>query len=301
MSPAYRLEGWFFRMSSRIRHSGYRRWYRLRHALMAPAYEFQEWFFMMSSRIRHSGSRRWYRLRHVLMAPAYKFREWFFRMSIRIRSGYRDHALQLFGLTILCSVLTAGVLLIGANLGRDSEPGGIFHAPVPTPESPPLPAQRGPLVYTNLLGRYAFTYPRTWTIEEEGAETQLASPDGGTVLSFGSGERLPVGNGGEHPGDQGLLRSLRTIVDPSVLDTAWQQVAGHRSFMVSGTADDPVGRSIRFLLIAIPGERATHTISIMVPAHSTPSQMLPRLERIVASFDILDDEASTEEIALSPV
>ena len=102
---------------------------------------------------------------------------------------------QLFGLTILCSVLTAGVLLIGAYLSRDSEPGGIVHAPVPAPGSPPLPVQRGPVVHTNLLGRYVFTYPRTWTIEEEGAETQLASPDGGTVLSFGSGETLRVGNG----------------------------------------------------------------------------------------------------------
>ena len=267
---------------------------------MAPVYKFQEWFFRMTTQRRESWYRRRYRLRHTLLAPAYEFQEWFLRMSSRIRSGYRDHALQLFGLTILCSVLTAGVLLIGAYLGRDSEPGGIVHAPVPSPESPSLPAQRGPLVHTNLLGRYAFTYPRTWTIEEEGAETQLASPDGGTVLSFDSGETLPVENGGgEHPGEQDLLRSLGTIVDASLLDTAWEQVAGHRSLLVSGTADDPVGRSIRFLVIAIPGERATHTISIMVPEHSAPSRMLPRLERIVASFDILDDEASTEEIALS--
>ena len=268
---------------------------------MSPAYRLEGWFFRMSTRLRESLYLSWYRLWDALMAPVYKFQEWFFRMSSRIRSGYRDHAPQLFGLTILCSVLTAGVLLIGAYLSRDSEPGGIVHAPVPAPGSPPLPVQRGPVVHTNLLGRYVFTYPRTWTIEEEGAETQLASPDGGTVLSFGSGETLRVGNGGgEHPGDQDLLRSLGTIVDPSVLGTDWQLVAGHRSFLVSGTADDPVGRSIRFLVIAIPGERATHTISIMVPGHSVPSRMLPRLERIVASFDILDDdEASTWEIALS--
>jgi hypothetical protein len=70
---------------------------------------------------------------------------------------------------------------------------------------------------------------------------------------------------------------------------------------VSGTADDPLGRSIRFLVIAIPGEQPTHAISIVVPAHSAPSRMLPRLERIVASFDILDNQVSTEEIALFKV
>jgi hypothetical protein len=218
-------------------------------------------------------------------------------MSIHIRSRYRDYALQLFGLTILCSVLTAGVV-IEASLDRNTEPGGIVQVPVPAAGPPPLPAQRGPLVHTNLLGGYAFTYPRTWTVDEEGEETELASPDGETMLSFGSGETLQVGErGGDLPGDQDLLRSLGKIVEPSVLDTAWQQVAGHRAFLVSGTADDPVGRSIRFLVIAIPGEPATHTISIVVPAHSAPSQMLPRLERIVASFDVLDDESSTEETA----
>jgi hypothetical protein len=217
-------------------------------------------------------------------------------MSSRIRYGYRENAPQLFGL-ILCSLLVGAVLLIGASLGRDGEPGGIVHVPAPGP-----PPQGGPLVHTNLVGGYTFTYPPTWTVEEEGAETELASPDGETVLSFGSAETLQVGAGGsEHPGDQDLLRSLGSIAEPSVLGTAWQQVAGHRSFLVSGTAHDPVGRSIRFLVIAIPGERPTHTISIVVPEHSTPSRMLPRLEAIVASFDFLYDEASTEEIALFQV
>jgi len=216
-------------------------------------------------------------------------------MSSRIRYGYRENAPQLFGL-ILCSLFAACGFLIVASLGQHSEP-GIAHAPAPGP--PPVSAPRGPLVHTNLLGGYTFTYPRTWTVEEEGAETKLASPDGGTVLSFGSGATLQVGDGGgEHPGDQELLRSLGSIAEPSVLGSAWQQVAGHRSFLVSGTAHNPVGRSIRFVVIAIPGERPRHTISIVVPAHSAPSRMLPRLERIVASFDILDDLVSTDEIGL---
>ena len=232
------------------------------------------------------------------MSRAPKLDPWFSRMSRRIRYGYRDYAPQVFGL-LVCSLLVAGVLLIEASLGQeDSDPTwGNLHVPVLGPPLPP--GQQGPLVHTNLLGGYAFTYPPTWTVEEEGAETELASPDGETVLSFGSGETLQVGDrGGELPGGHDLLRSLGSIVEPSVLGTAWQRVAGHRSFLVSGTADDRVGRSIRFLVIAIPGEQPTHAISIVVPAHSAPSQMLPRLERIVASFDIFDDEVSTDEIGL---
>lgn len=213
-------------------------------------------------------------------------------MWSRIRYGFRDYAPQLFGLILCADVF----LILILSPGQDSEP-GIAHPPAPG--SPPVSAPRGPLVHTNLLGGYTFTYPRTWTVKEEGAETKLASPDGGTALSFGSGATLQVGDGGGEPaGDQELLRSLGSIGEPSVLGTAWQQVAGHRSLLVSGTAHDPVGRTIRFLVIAIPGDRPTHTISIVVPAHSAPSQMLPRLEPIVASFDILDDEVSTDEIAL---
>jgi hypothetical protein len=258
------------------------------------------WFSRMSRRNRY-GYRRSFQLKRPLASRAPKLEQWVSRMSSRIRYGYRDHAPPLFG-PIVCSLLAAGVLLIAASLGQDIKPGRIVHLPVPAPESHPSPAQRGSLVHTNLLGGYTFTFPRTWTVEDEGAKTELASPDGETVLSFVSGEALQVGDGGsEHPGDQDLLRSLGSIAEPSVLGTAWQQVAGHKSFLVSGTADDSVGRSIRFLVIEIPGERPTHSISIMVPAHMAPSRLLPRLERIVASFDILDDQVSTDEIDLFKV
>jgi hypothetical protein len=80
-----------------------------------------------------------------------------------MRYGYRDHAPQLFGLT-LCSLFVACGLLIGASLGQDSEPGG--NVLVATEGPPPLPAQRGPVVHTNLVGGYAFTYPQTCTVED---------------------------------------------------------------------------------------------------------------------------------------
>jgi hypothetical protein len=296
VSRAPKLDRWFSRMSRRDRY-GYWRSFRLKRAIVSRAPKLDRWFSRMSSRIRY-GYWRSYGLKRAIVSRAPKLDRWFSRMSSRIRYGYRDHAPQLFGL-ILCS-LVAGVLLIWASLDQDSEPGG--NVLVPAPRPPPQPAQGGPLVHTNLVGGYAFTYPRTWTVVELGAETDLASPDGETVLSFGSGETLQLGDGGgEHPGDQDLLRSLGSIAEPTVLGTAWQQVAGHRSLLVSGTADDLVGRSIRFLVIAIPGERPTYAISIVVPAHSAPNRMLPRLERIVASFDILDDGASTDEIALFKV
>jgi len=57
---------------------------------------------------------------------------------------------------------------------------------------------------------------------------------------------------------------------------------------VTGTAMDR-GSRMRFLVISIPGERPTYEISIIVPAGLAPTRMLPRVERIVASFAILSD------------
>ena len=145
-------------------------------------------------------------------------------MWSRIRYGFRDYAPQLFGL-ILC----ADVFLI-LSLGQDSEP-GIAHAPAPGP--PPVSAQRGHLFHTNLLGGYAFTYPRTWTVKEEGVDTELASPDGETVLSFSSGETLHIGHGGgEHPGDQDLLRIPR--LDRRAIGARHRVGAGRRAEVLPG-------------------------------------------------------------------
>jgi hypothetical protein len=218
----------------------------------------------------------------------------FRRVSTRVRYGYRNHAPELFGL-ILCSLFVGCVLVIAGSVGQPGATGGIV--PVPAPRPPLIPAQRGPMIYANLLGGYAFAYPRTWTVAEAGAQTELASPDGETLVSFSSGETLLIGDGGGEPSrGMALLRSFGSIVEPSVLGTAWQQIAGHRSFLASGTADDPVGRSIRFLVIGIPGERPTHAIAIVVPADSDPSRMLPRVERIVASFEFIDE--APPEVAL---
>ena len=145
------------------------------------------------------------------------------RVSARVRYGYRNHAPQLFGL-ILCSLFVGCVLLIGGSLGK---PGGsVGVVPVPAPRPPLIPAQQGPMIHANLLGGYAFAYPRTWTVAEAGAETELASPDGETLVSFSSGEMRLIGDGGgELSGGMALIRSLGSIVEPSVLGAAWQEIA----------------------------------------------------------------------------
>jgi hypothetical protein len=70
-----------------------------------------------------------------------------------------------------------------------------------------------------------------------------------------------------------------------------ERIGGSRSLLVSGIATDESDRSVRFLAISIQGEPRSYAISIVVPRASDPASVLPRLEEIVSSFEILGVDA----------
>ena len=192
----------------------------------------------------------------------------------------RNHAPELFGLA-LCCLLVGSVLVLAGSFGPEGDPKfGI----APIPRDQPEREGQDLIAYTNPVGGYAFRHPSTWDVTEAGEYTQLVSPDGSAVLSFG---------GSHTAGVAGIVAMLpgtlsRSVAEPVIVGTTWERISGHQSFLVSGTAMDR-GSRIRFLVISIPGRRPTHEISIIVPAGSAPTRMLPPVERIVGSFNILSD------------
>ena len=210
---------------------------------------------------------------------AFPVRVRFRKATGSVRYWCLDHARQVF--LVLWAVVVAGALVLVALLGPQGDPQTSF--------MPSQPEQRE-LEFTNVLGGYAFTYPSNWDISQAGMYTELESPDGDTVLSFSR-------RGGPWGGDMstGLLGSMtESISSPVVVGTAWERIAGIRSFLLSGTGRDLVARRVRFLVIAIPGQRPTHQISIVVPVDSDPSSMLVRVEGIVSSFRILSDGKTSQ-------
>jgi hypothetical protein len=197
-----------------------------------------------------------------------------FRMA---RGWLHDHAPVVFGFALCCLLLVSFLVLAGSV-----RPPKFGIAPLQRDR----PQREGQhlVAYTNRVGGYAFRHPSTWDVTEASGHAELVSPDGSAVLSFGGNHRA-----GE-PGTVATLRGTlsRSVAEPVIVGTTWERIAGLRSFLVSGTAMDR-GSRIRFLVISIPGERPTHEISIIVPAGSAPTRMLPRVERIVASFTILSD------------
>jgi hypothetical protein len=184
------------------------------------------------------------------------------------RGWSHDHAPVVFGLALCCLLLVSFLVLAGSV-----RPPKFGIAPLQRDR----PQREGQhlVAYTNRVGGYAFRHPSTWDVTEASGHAELVSPDGSAVLSFG---------GNHKAGEPGTVATLRGTLSRSVAE----RIAGLRSFLVSGTAMDR-GSRIRFLVISIPGERPTHEISIIVPAGSAPTRMLPRVERIVASFTILSD------------
>ena len=139
------------------------------------------------------------------------------------------------------------------------------------------------VAYRNPAGGYGFTYPASWELIESGERTRLESPSGGVVLSFGIGT-----SGGLRATTSRLTGSLvGSPSDQELIGSRQDVIGGSRSLLTSGIAESLYGRPVRFLAVAIQGEPDNYGISIVVPLGSNPSRLLPILEGIVTSFEVL--------------
>jgi hypothetical protein len=177
-------------------------------------------------------------------------------------------------------VAATPILIIVATAGGPSEDDLADISP-PGEEAPPNPVDVANL--TNVAGGYAFSYPSTWVVSEAGTSTQLESPSGDIVVSFGLGTAL-----GLEAESARLLESAAVPGDDlALIGTSRERIGGSPSFLASGTSTDETGRRVRFVAIAIRGEPRNYAISIVVSAGLDATRVLSRVERIVGSFEIL--------------
>jgi hypothetical protein len=165
-----------------------------------------------------------------------------------------------------------------------------FESPEPntTVSNPPSIGEefvRGPVEYENRVQGFGFTYPRTWDLREGARFTRIQSPNGHIVASYRLWESGDL--------DVASSRLLDSIADAhprlELIGMTRERIAGSRSIIVSGTATNEAGRPVRFLAITIRGEPLNYAISIFVPRRSDPARVLPRIESIVSSFELLQD------------
>ena len=185
-----------------------------------------------------------------------------------------DLALTLGSIVLL--VVSAGAILLSATLDRGPD----------NTESQPLPDRpesvQGPIEYVNVGQGFGFTSPDAWEIREGERLTRIQNPSGRIVVSYRLG-----GSGDLEAESSRLLASLATAhPDLELIGKRRELIDGLRSLLVSGTATDGAGRSVRLLAITIQAEPRNYAISIVVPGHSDPARVLPRIEEIVSSFEL---------------
>lgn len=204
------------------------------------------------------------------------------RTTDRVLDFLHDHdPAELFVLTIGLVVVAAAPFMVVMFATPSTSPPDDLPVGIDQIEQAP----RGVADYTNIAAGYGFSYPSTWELSEVGSSARLESPGGNTVVSYGSvaADELDAAS-------EGLIEAMPgSVTSQELIGTTREQIAGSPSLLTSGTTTDESGRPVRFLAIAVRGDVRTYVITIVVPAGSDPSRVLPRVERVVTSFEILDD------------
>ena len=149
------------------------------------------------------------------------------------------------------------------------------------------------VAHVNRTGDYAFAYPPTWVVDEAGDDTIVENPGGDIVVAFGPGAPGDIATASGR-----LVSSILGVdgtdrsVNEALTGSSWEQIDGSRSFIVSGVTEDPAGRSMRFLAITVRSVPRNYAISVLVPAGSDPTRVLPTIESIVSSFEVLEPDVA---------
>lgn len=185
---------------------------------------------------------------------------------------------------VLVTVATVAILIEDAARRDARESARMLEPPAgTTPDRSGSPADLGVAEYVNGTHDYGFEYPASWTVHENARITSLENPNGRIRVRFGIGPSSDQGTTRAR-----LIHSLSNVTsDRDVIGMTREKIDGSRSLLVSGTAIDDGGRRVRFLSITVRGQPKNYAISILVPRRSDPATVLPQIEEIVSSFDVL--------------
>jgi hypothetical protein len=185
---------------------------------------------------------------------------------------------------VLVTVATVGILIENAARQDARESERMLGPPAgATPDRSGSRSDLGVAEYVNGTHDYGFEYPASWTVHENARITSLENPNGRIRVRFGTGPSSDL--------ETTAARSIHSLTDVTsdrdVIGMTREKIDGSSSLLVSGTAIDDGGRPVRFLSITVRGQSKNYAISILVPRRSDPVTVLPQIEEIVSSFDVL--------------
>jgi hypothetical protein len=185
---------------------------------------------------------------------------------------------------VLVTVATVAILIEDAARQDARESARMLGPPDgATPDRSGSRSDLGVAEYVNGTHDYGFEYPASWTVHENARTTSLENPNGRIRVRFGIGPSSDL--------ETTAARSIHSLTDVTsdrdVIGMTREKIDGSSSLLVSGTAIDDGGRPVRFLSITVRGQSKDYAISILVPRRSDPITVLPQIEEIVSSFDVL--------------
>jgi hypothetical protein len=150
----------------------------------------------------------------------------------------------------------------------------------PAPSESPRPTVQSER-HTNDAAGYSFLQPPGWVVSDRETVSDLESPDGDVIVSFGL---APEGSLEE--ATAALAGSINDAYeDVQVSGPERQDMGEHRAVVVGGNAVNEAGVPIRFLALTLRLEGQNYAISVFVADASDPVKVLPPVEDIIASFD----------------
>jgi hypothetical protein len=135
-------------------------------------------------------------------------------------------------------------------------------------------------LHVNQLGGYAFAPPPEWVVRDRGSASELISPEGDVVVSFGTGRP-----GSLRDAAQALLETIRDTyagVRAGALQAT--EVGARPAFVASGGLTGPSGTRVRFLGMSIRIGGENRVIGVFVSQPADAAEVLPVVERVIGSF-----------------
>jgi hypothetical protein len=149
------------------------------------------------------------------------------------------------------------------------------------PAAPRAATAAGP--HVNEDGSFGFTVPEGWTIDVDGARTEVTSPSGTVTVAVG-----PAPDGPVREASQETLDDLTTGWATARTEAPRERtVSGLPAIAVGGTATDVTG-PIRFLSIVVDAGDRNHAIEVAVPRAWDAATFMPDVEEILASFEPIE-------------
>lgn len=171
----------------------------------------------------------------------------------------------------------ATVVLIALVLYGSGSPARQLEAP----GADAAPAAR----HVNAEGGYSLRSPTGWSASTEGTATKLIGPNSDVSLSL---DIAPYGNI-----DDVSKRFVRTLTAKwTVVEVEASQgrsVGNAPAVSVGGTGTDSEGTPIRFLTIVLDAGKRNFAIAVSTPLEHDPANVVPQIQEIVSSFQLLND------------